>query len=94
MLPVPTIPDARRQPRFKIEVDIRINSRSVVCGGYTVDINESGIATLRELTRPWRVWPGLRAPRVMCDSRCSEEIAGERVLQDWCPFGCDSTSIS
>jgi hypothetical protein len=43
--PVRTIPDARRQPRFKIEVDIRINS--LKCGvlkGYTVDISESGIA--------------------------------------------------
>ena len=47
MLRVPTIPDARRQPRFKIEVDIRINSRK--CGalkGYTVDISESGIAAM------------------------------------------------
>ena len=47
MLHVPTIPDARRQPRFKIEVDIRINSRK--CGvlkGYTVDISESGIAAM------------------------------------------------
>jgi len=41
------IPDVRRQPRFKIEVDIRINSRS--CGvlkGYTVDISESGIVAM------------------------------------------------
>ena len=47
MLPVRTIPDARRQPRFKIELDIRINSRK--CGvlkGYTVDISESGIAAM------------------------------------------------
>jgi hypothetical protein len=45
--PVRTIPDARRQPRFKIEVDIRINSRT--CGVlklYTVDISESGIAAM------------------------------------------------
>ena len=45
--PVRTIPDARRQPRFKIEVDIRINSRK--CGvlkGHTVDISESGIAAM------------------------------------------------
>src|SRR5437660_8937411 len=45
--PVRTIPDARRQPRFKIEVDIRINS--LKCGvleGYTVDISESGIAAM------------------------------------------------
>jgi hypothetical protein len=47
MLPVRTIPDARRQPRFKIEVDISINSRK--CGvlkGHTVDISESGIAAM------------------------------------------------
>ena len=47
MLHVRTIPDARRRPRFKIEVDIRINSRK--CGalkGYTVDISESGIAAM------------------------------------------------
>src|SRR3982074_2291057 len=47
MLRVPTIPDARRRPRFKIEVDIGINSRK--CGvlkGYTVDISESGIAAM------------------------------------------------
>ena len=47
MLPVPTIPDARRQPRFKIAVDITINSRK--CGvleGHTVDISESGIAAM------------------------------------------------
>jgi PilZ domain-containing protein len=45
--PVRTIPDARRQPRFKIEVDIRINS--LKCGvlkGHTVDISESGIAAM------------------------------------------------
>ena len=50
MLHVPTIPDARRQPRFKIEVDIRINSRkSGVLKGYTVDISESGIAAMLRL---------------------------------------------
>jgi hypothetical protein len=39
--------DARRQLRFKIEVDITINSRT--CGmlkGRSVDISESGIAAL------------------------------------------------
>jgi hypothetical protein len=47
MLPVRTIPDARRRPRFKIEVAIRINSRKcVVLKGYTVDISESGIAAM------------------------------------------------
>lgn len=39
--------DARRQPRFKLQVDISINSRT--CGalkGCTVDISESGLAAL------------------------------------------------
>jgi hypothetical protein len=39
--------DARIQPRFKLTVDIKINSRT--CGllkGRTVDISESGIAAL------------------------------------------------
>ena len=45
--PVRTIPDARRRPRFKIEVDIRINSpKCGVLKGYTVDISESGIAAM------------------------------------------------
>lgn len=41
------VADARRQPRFKFEVDIRISSRT--CGllkGRTVDISESGIAVM------------------------------------------------
>jgi hypothetical protein len=45
--------DARRQPRFKIEVEIRINSRT--CGlltGYTVDISESGIAAMLRIEVP------------------------------------------
>ena len=45
--PVRTIPHARGQARFKIEVDITVNSRT--CGvlkGYTVDISESGIAAM------------------------------------------------
>ncbi len=39
--------DARRRPRFKLVVDISVNSRS--CGvlkGHTVDISESGIAAM------------------------------------------------
>src|ERR1022692_5353939 len=39
--------DARRQPRFKIEVDVTINSRT--CGvlkGHSVDISESGMAAM------------------------------------------------
>jgi hypothetical protein len=48
-----TIPDARRQPRFKIEVDITINSRT--CGvlkGHSVDISESGIAAMLPIEAP------------------------------------------
>jgi PilZ domain-containing protein len=39
--------DARREPRFKVEVDITVDSRT--CGalkGHTVDISESGIAAI------------------------------------------------
>ena len=45
--------DARRQPRFPIEVDITINSRT--CGvlkGHTVDISESGIAAMLRIEAP------------------------------------------
>ena len=48
-----TIADTRRQPRFKMETDIRIYSR--VCGplkGRTVDISESGIAAMLTLEAP------------------------------------------
>jgi hypothetical protein len=51
--PVRTIPDARRQPRFKIEVDIKINSRtSGMLKGYTVDISEAGIAAMLRIEVP------------------------------------------
>ena len=42
--------EARRHPRFKLEIDIRIYARnSAVVRGHTVDISESGIsAMLRE----------------------------------------------
>lgn len=46
-------PDARRQPRFKLDVDIRINTKT--CGllvGRTVDISESGISALLKLEVP------------------------------------------
>jgi hypothetical protein len=46
-------PDLRRQPRFKIEVDIRIRSRT--CGllkGRTVDISEFGIAAMLPIETP------------------------------------------
>jgi hypothetical protein len=48
-----TIADARRQPRFKLEVDVRINSRT--CGvlkGHSVDISESGIAAMLTIEAP------------------------------------------
>ncbi len=44
---------SRRQPRFRIEVDITVNSRT--CGvlkGYTVDISESGIAAVLTIEPP------------------------------------------
>ncbi len=47
------IDDPRRYPRYKIEVDISIDSRS--CGslkGHTVDISESGISALLRLELP------------------------------------------
>jgi hypothetical protein len=51
--PIRTIADARRCPRFKIEVDIRINSST--CGvlkGHSVDISESGIAVMLVIEPP------------------------------------------
>jgi hypothetical protein len=45
--------DPRRQPRFKIEVDISVHSRT--CGmlkGHTVDISESGISALLTIEVP------------------------------------------
>lgn len=50
---IQTIADARRYPRFKIEVDIRINS--LTCGvlkGHSVDISESGIAAMLVIEPP------------------------------------------
>jgi hypothetical protein len=51
--PVRDVPDTRRQPRFRLEVDIRINSKT--CGvlqGHTVDISESGISALLKIEVP------------------------------------------
>jgi hypothetical protein len=48
------VADARRQPRFKFEVDIRVSSRT--CGslkGRTVDISESGIAAMLTIEPLW-----------------------------------------
>ncbi len=47
------IPDARRQPRFKLAVKLQIDSKA--CGllyGYTEDISESGISALLKLEVP------------------------------------------
>jgi hypothetical protein len=50
---VRTIPDPRRQPRFKIEIHITINSRtSGLLNGTTVDISESGIAAILPIEVP------------------------------------------
>jgi hypothetical protein len=51
--PVRDMVDARRQPRFKLEVDISIHSRT--CGtlkGHTVDISESGISAMLRMDVP------------------------------------------
>jgi PilZ domain len=47
------LPDARRQPRFKLDAHIRIHTKT--CGvlvGRTVDISESGISALLKLEVP------------------------------------------
>ena len=53
-----TIADARCKPRFKLEVDITITSRtSGELKGRTVDISESGIAAVLTVEAPWaRSW--------------------------------------
>jgi len=51
--PVRDIVDARRHPRFKIGVDVRIYSRT--CGilkGRTVDLSQSGISAMLTLEVP------------------------------------------
>jgi hypothetical protein len=51
--PARDTPDARRQPRFRFEVDIKINPKT--CGvrkGATVDISESGVSALLKLEVP------------------------------------------
>jgi hypothetical protein len=48
-----SIVDARRTPRFRIDVEIKINSHT--CGlltGRTVDISESGVAALLKIEVP------------------------------------------
>jgi hypothetical protein len=47
------VADARRRPRFKLQIDITISSRT--CGvlkGHTVDISESGVAALLPIEAP------------------------------------------
>lgn len=51
--PVTGLVDARRQPRFKIDVAIKVNSRT--CGmlkGRSVDLSESGISAMLTLEVP------------------------------------------
>jgi hypothetical protein len=44
---------ARRHPRFKLEVDIRINSKTAgVLSGRTVDFSESGISAMLKIEVP------------------------------------------
>ncbi|HEY6336947.1 MAG TPA: PilZ domain-containing protein [Candidatus Sulfotelmatobacter sp.] len=45
--------DARRHPRFKLEVELRIYARnSPVVRGHTVDISESGISAMLKVEVP------------------------------------------
>lgn len=45
--------DARRHPRFKLELDIRVYPRDCpVVRGYTVDISESGISAMLHIEVP------------------------------------------
>ncbi|MGP0021156.1 MAG: PilZ domain-containing protein [Candidatus Sulfotelmatobacter sp.] len=47
------IVDARRHPRFKLEVDIRVYPRDCpVVRGHTVDISESGISAMLRVEVP------------------------------------------
>lgn len=51
--PSQELPDARRQPRYKLAVDITIKTKT--CGileGHTVDISGSGISALLKLEVP------------------------------------------
>ena len=51
--PVQVNVDARRHPRFSLQVDIVIHSRT--CGtlkGYTLDISESGVSALLTMEVP------------------------------------------
>lgn len=51
--PLQTLADSRRQPRFKLEVDVTISSHtSGMLKGYSVDISESGIAAMLTIEVP------------------------------------------
>jgi hypothetical protein len=53
VVPLQTMADAHRQSRFKIEVDITINSRTRdLLKGHTLDISESGIAAMLPIETP------------------------------------------
>ena len=48
-----SVPEARRQPRYKLAVDVTIDTKT--CGilqGYTVDISESGISAMLKIEVP------------------------------------------
>ncbi|MGA8274671.1 MAG: PilZ domain-containing protein [Candidatus Sulfotelmatobacter sp.] len=51
--PTQGVADARGRPRFKLDVEIRIDSRTAgVLKGRTVDISESGISAMLKLEVP------------------------------------------
>jgi hypothetical protein len=63
--------DARRQNRFRLAVDIKVNSKT--CGivkGHSIDISQSGISALLTLEVPWVSWSScnLRFPTVQSRS--------------------------
>jgi hypothetical protein len=47
----PGTPDARRHPGFRLEVNIKINTKTCAAGA-TVDISESGVSALLKLEVP------------------------------------------
>jgi PilZ domain-containing protein len=50
MRQLPVLAEARRHPRFKLQTDIRVYSRSAgLLTGSTVDISESGISAMLKL---------------------------------------------
>jgi PilZ domain len=50
---VPGVVAARHEPRFKLEVEISVSTRTHgVLAGYTVDISESGISAILKIEVP------------------------------------------